>query len=395
MEKHTNLTHNQHFVSQAEQRMNSCSDNPGKKKAKIFRFTVDKSQPSTINPQNKATIENNLAFHDLFTIMRTGHSKRINLEALFNRYEADYAESARSIIEAISMARSSPGPATLLLTEDRRPYSKHSPTIDLIKRIYRHKILVGARNPLRVKETLGRFQDFLDHSVADLEALALHRALDGKDPGEERHICETYKLSRDDYRVWIRLLILLLYPKADEETLLDGCVDEFFNAKDYMTLIQVHSFKEGCALLPDTGVVTDALDDGIVTYMNVSKHCIIAVQQTKIETPHFDAFCQSRRMTFEKRLETIESLGSSIQARLVLDDRATLEGYNKICVKACASEVFSGAKDVPGIRVAEQRKTASPVTRPMDDDPSTSRWFGGHADNPQRRSWRMQVPPAP
>ncbi|WP_236914424.1 hypothetical protein, partial [Cronobacter sakazakii] len=64
MEKHTNLTHNQHFVSQAEQRVNSCSDNPGKKKAKIFRFTVDKSQPSTINPQNKATIENNLAFHD-------------------------------------------------------------------------------------------------------------------------------------------------------------------------------------------------------------------------------------------------------------------------------------------------------------------------------------------
>ncbi|PSM12658.1 hypothetical protein [Stenotrophomonas maltophilia] len=395
MEKHTNLTHNQHFVSQAEQRMNSCSDNPSKKKAKIFRFTVDENQPSTINPQNKATIEKNLAFHDLFTIMRTDHDKRINLEALFNRYETDYAESARSIIEAISMARSNPGSATLPLAEERREYPKDSPTIDLIKRIYRHKILVGARNPLRVKETLGRFQDLLDHSVADLEALALHWALDGKDPREERHICETYKLSRGDYRKWIRLLILLLYRKADEEALLDGCVDEFFNAKDYMTLIQVHSFKEGCALLPDTGVVTDALDDGIVTYMNVSKHCIIAVQHTKIETPRFDALCRSRRMTFEERREAIESLGSSIQACLVLDDRAILEGYNNICVKACASEVFSGAKEVPGIRVAEKRGTASAVMRPTDDDPSTSLWFDGHANDPQRRVWRMHAPPAP
>lgn len=395
MEKHTNLTHNQHFISQAEQRMNSCSDKPEAKKAKIYKFTVDETQPLTVHLQNKATIENNLAFQDLFTIMRTNDNKRVNLEALFNRYETDYAESAKSIIEAISMERSGPGSATIQLTEELQAHPNHSPTIDLIKRIYRHKILVGARNPLRVKETLNRFQDSLDHSVADMDALALHLALEGKDPREERHICETYKLSRCDYRRWIRLLILLLYRKGDGETILDGFVDEFFNAKDYFTLVRVHSFKEGCALLPDTGVVTDAVDGGIVTYMNVSKHCIIAVVHKKIETPVFDALCRSRKLSSRGRSELIESLASNVQIRLVLDDRATLEGYNKICVKACVSEVFSGAKEAPGIRVVEKRKTVSVVAHPMDDVSSAAPWFDSHANNPNRCVWRMHVPPAP
>lgn len=114
----TNTTANQHFVSQAEQRLNSCSIDPQSKKAEIYRFSIfDKNTPA-VHLGRKTQIWRNLEFQDLFTFMRTGKKDRLNLERLFKRYEAPYPEHVSSLLAMINRARKCPGAPSKIYLKD-------------------------------------------------------------------------------------------------------------------------------------------------------------------------------------------------------------------------------------------------------------------------------------
>lgn len=342
--KFLNLTKNQHFVSQAEQRMNSCSANPDSNKVKIYRFNIEGVSPPRISPDGKVAICRNLSFHDLFTILRTPEKERINLEGLFGRYEGEFSMRATNLLGWVGKARSASGIISGKIELNGIEGCNLSEVLDDIKFIYKYKILVGIRNPFKIKDTLRDFAFALNRSLAEAGALELYTALEAKNKAEETRICSTYGVSPKEYREWIRLLILFLYVGEDKSAILDGFIDEFFKAKEFTTNILICAFDGEYALLPDTGVVKDEFSDGLATYMNVSKHCIVALKHTKIDGRFLDQICEENK----------HKLAGSVFGSLFVNDKKVLAGYNKICVKAAAKQVFSGAPEIAGVEVIEK-----------------------------------------
>jgi len=349
-----NSTVNQHFVSRAEQRLNSCSPNPQSNKAEIYKYNIKSISPPSISRNGKAAIWRNLSFHDLFTISRTKDKKRVNIEILFGSYEAEFSTRAARLLSWIDKARCTPESLSEKIDLHSVEGLNFSAAISDIKFIYKYKILVGMRNPFQIKDTLTEFSSALDHSRDSAAALGLHMALEKKNESEEAVILKEYGISRDEYRAWIRLLILFFYSETDGNTILDEFVDEFFKAKELFTNIVIGYFDENCALLPDTGVVKDAFSDGTATYMNISKHCVIAVKHTKINGQLFNKLFECHRLSECSRNELINSLASEIKGSLILNDNELLSGYNQICVKAAANQVFSASSNVVGVNVAEK-----------------------------------------
>lgn len=79
------LTKNQHYLSQIEQRLNSIAG----AKHKIYSFTLqDRESCAVTLDNNKGTsIQKNLSFSDLYTFEFLDKGFRKNLESVFGKYE--------------------------------------------------------------------------------------------------------------------------------------------------------------------------------------------------------------------------------------------------------------------------------------------------------------------
>ncbi|MGY3170780.1 hypothetical protein ACVWYU_000153 [Pseudomonas sp. TE12234] len=350
-----NTTRSQHYVSQAEQRMNSCSADPQSKKANTYRFSIVDRKDPAVRSDGKSQIGRALEFPDLFTLVRVGDKERLNFEHLFGRYESRHPELVASLLKMINDVRSH------AVTRETIDLTKvggfdFAKFLGYVKFIYTYKTMNWLRNPHKIKEVLKNFSPFLDHSLDKPGALALYLALTDKNSSEEAYICNTYDISSGEYKQWIRLLLLFLYTEDGETPSLDGFVEEFFIAKEFSTTVFVSVFDELCALLTDTGVVKESTAHGPATYMNVSKNCVIAIQHTFVEGEFLDKLMGERAGDLRLREQLKAKIATTVNGVLSVNDYRILQGYNQICVKAAAVEVFCATPDIHGVKVLKSEK---------------------------------------
>lgn len=348
MPEFSNNTKNQHFISQAEQRLNSCSPDPSSRNAEVFSFKVaDKSVPS-IYPGERVAIHRNMSFQHLFTLARLSNQMVVNLESLFHRYEDGLTSHANSIIKTLKIAADSVGglPSFFL---DSAPEVNIAALIDSLKFIYTYKMMNWLRNPYVIKDMLRIFEPFLDHSVDSVAALRLYMALEQKDEGEMKYICQIFKISPDQYKRWIRLLLMLLYSKENERPLLEGFVEEFFRAEDYGNGVFIYCFEDNSILLPDTGIVTLEDAKGMSVLMNLSKNHLVAVNHTKLNDQLINLFCERANFSNSSRASVREHLASQLVVKVTHNSLEMLAAYNRYCVQFARNEVFSSSKVVHGV----------------------------------------------
>ena len=355
LEDFINDTHNQHFVARTEQRLNSCSDDPSSKKARIYCFNVIDADAHEVQFQGKKTIENNLSFRDLFTLSRLTEKERVNLENLFKRYESVYSEHVANVLGWVAKAREVFSNECQSISFEKIEGCNASELISSIKLIYTYNVMNWLRNPYKVKEVLRSFGEQSHMCVAQPDALELYFSLINKNVSEEEYICSTYKLSAEEYRAWMRVIILFLYSQNGGATILDGFVEEFFLADEYTTAVLVQAYDEKCALLSDIGLVRDSRGVDLIRYMNISKNCIVALQHTAIEDSRLEELLDAGAVPAEHRgaaREQLKSaLGRKVFGTISLNNAEVLAGYNKICVKAAAFKVFSASTEVDGVKV--------------------------------------------
>ncbi|CAN7520254.1 hypothetical protein ACFFQ5_09920 [Pseudomonas brassicacearum] len=346
-----NDTRNQHFVSQAEQRLNSCSVDPYSKKAEIHRFDVVDKKRQQIRSNGKSLIRKNLAFQDLFTFARVGDSERINFERLFNKYEGGYPAQVAGLLDWITVARTRVDVTSESIDLQKIKGCDFAIFLKHVKYIYTYKLMNWLRNPYKIKEVLKNFDSYVDHCIDKPGAFALYVALTEKNNAEEKYICDSYGVSPKEYKEWIRLLLLFLYAEGDESTSLDGFVDEFFLAKEFSTSILAFVFDKKCALLSDTGVIKEPLKTGPAIYMNITKNCIILLQHAFVDGKYLDELMAKLSLPESERERLMEILSTNVYGRLSINDEAMLAGYNKICVREAALQVFCASPDVYGVEV--------------------------------------------
>src|SRR5208337_4509094 len=96
----TSETKNQHFVSQADQRLNAVNPEACPENRRIFSFSLADRETHTIVPDHERgrSVAGNLVLYDLFSFDVLNKRTRMNFETLFNQYESRIEENTRSLL---------------------------------------------------------------------------------------------------------------------------------------------------------------------------------------------------------------------------------------------------------------------------------------------------------
>lgn len=236
----SNNTINQHYLSQADQRLNALNPDAPRKKKRIYEFKItdrEKHSASLVSPRGIGTAEA-LADSDLFTfaVAEDGLSRE-NFEKVFERYERNTAALIKRVIQGKNLGM-------IEANED-------------LLELFTAKMVSFLRNPFCVAKSVDTFGEFAKFHPADpaLDAIYL-RVLSGKKPQLEE-LSQRYGLTIEQYFLWLRILFMSLVPMdGGASNLFDaGCRAIFFKAGN-RTVIQVHTYTSERCLLSDRSITS-------------------------------------------------------------------------------------------------------------------------------------------
>src|SRR5664279_1243886 len=98
-----NQTKNQHYVSQAEQRLNAMNPQARPENQRIYAFDiVDRETPiPTLGEPRKDKIARSLSYEDIFSFDVIDSRYRNNLEDMFQRYEENILRDSEALIDKL------------------------------------------------------------------------------------------------------------------------------------------------------------------------------------------------------------------------------------------------------------------------------------------------------
>lgn len=331
-----NDAQNHHFISQAEQRLNSLNPSASKRAQRIYAFSVVNREnfAVTLDSDRGVRAEKNLAFQDLFSFEVQGNV-RVNLEKCFGRYENDIPIYTQRFMSKL-IARQGD------ITEEY---------LGLLT----CKILNFLRNPYcvpKVLNTLG--PDIDEYHPADPAQQALLRAfMDGVKPHQES-VLQAFGLELGDYRRWAKALFLMVAVGASGRYVLDEFVRLMLSRSFGSTRLFHFSDREPDAfcLLSDRGhndiSPAEEKHQGVTRLeFNLTSKAFIRVVLLDVEKSipaHIKA--NERFRGIEHRIHR------SMDVDSVKDDFETLSYYNRNAVYQCKQRVFCGARAARGMMIS-------------------------------------------
>ena len=322
-----NRTKNQHFISQAEQRLNALNPKVAKERQRIYEFRVhDRDVPIlSLTNDHGQKIECTLSFNDLFSFDTTGGSEvRSNLETLFGDYERDLVLHSTQLLSKLSAKP----------TPDIKP--------ELLS-LFVGKFLNFLRNPNSIQKVLNTFGVAGQYAPSNPSLRKVfEQILSGNRPHQKR-ICENFKLEDTDYEKWLRILFLLLAkPTKDPLNLFESTVKNIFES--HYVIVQVYEYTKQdnrhCCLLSDRGFNVPIPNDlGLAFEFNVSSRAFIR-------------FCFFNPRNFippGSRPELVESVMAGVKGLVhvqrIENDLPSLLKYNQLTVFQCASNVYCASTE--------------------------------------------------
>lgn len=332
-----NATQNQHFVSQAEQRLNAINPNAKQNNQRIYAFSIVNRDAPEIRLLDKKgrKINSNLSFQDLFSFDILNRIHRHNFEQLFQQYEEH------------------------IILHTCRFYTKVNQgddnVVDELVNIFRLKLLNTLRNPYSITRSLNIFPDILKNSHPTNPELyrEYQHAVYGNRP-HQRTLCQHFGVTPEEYNDWIRCLFILLNHVNDNNlTMFDAIVVALFNKPNLHIGIRLFTYDKETCLLPDIGFVDFGDDLGLRMAFNLHSRAFVTfaflnrdtflekleARNGPVPQRHRDAFEQWK---LERKIVNIFP---------ELNDLDFLKEYNAGAVLQCHSHVYGSATEYCGIKV--------------------------------------------
>jgi hypothetical protein len=232
-------TKNQHFVSQAEQRLNAINPNARPQNQRIHAFDLVDRDRREIRLRSACgeAINTTLSMLDLFSFDIDGSGSRANFEAVFSHYEG----------------RMNAATAQLLQAHAERDIAVGQLLFDL----FCGKMLNFVRNPYSVAKVLNTFGAMARHHPADpMHYAAYQKILGGRRP-QQRHICGQLGVTDAMYEAWLRVLFMLLAPlMPGGQNLFEDVLASLYENRDHALMVHVHTYTHERCLLSDRGYST-------------------------------------------------------------------------------------------------------------------------------------------
>lgn len=323
-------TKNQHFISQAEQRLNCINPNASKRNQKIYSFKIDVRESHSIIFNGAKKIEAELSITDLFCFSKNDSSVgQLNFEKLFHRYENDITEHTESLLAKVAVRDSN--------VDKELMY------------IFISKVMNFIRNPYSIKKVLNTFPSLLNvHPTDPLIYKQYEQVLIGRKPQQKR-LCEQLGINDLEYEQWLRVIFMLLMPidKSDYYNFLESTIAGMYTDPEIKVGAILFTYDNVCCLLSDRGHNFYALTEQSQAWeFNLNRHAFIRFGFANIDEL-LSRSLTKEQLEFAKKIKPNVKLDVSLEHRH--NDFTELANYNRITVYQSATNVFSSSLDVSGL----------------------------------------------
>ncbi|MEM4382414.1 MAG: hypothetical protein QXX19_09325 [Candidatus Caldarchaeum sp.] len=355
-----NPTRTQHFISQAEQRLNGIPPD----RNRIYQFEIIDRENHILKlvSKNGVSIRNNLAIEDLYSFDKSGELRK-NFENLFQRYE----QRIKSAVEAL---------------EEKLLKKSDTDLGGLLYEIWLLKFLNIWRNPYGVKKCLNTFHMMTRFHPLDRYFLDCYRQIDNLQKSDLLEGFPDLDLSLKEYKEWLKVMLLLLMPNPKSSArpgnhpgnLFEQIAYDLLTDTSFIRAVKIQMLSESFAgrfLLNDRSyfysseptdpnklILNFNISDRIaMTFMIVNPQEI--VNQDITNDPilkQYDPFTQNWLIQ-----QSLAEITQNIQLRPVFDDKEEpvfddkeeVEQFNQGMIFQARRYVFCSQKEVIGATVRE------------------------------------------
>lgn len=322
-----NETRNQHFLPQVEQKLNASNPDSTSGKFRIYSFRIADREAYRIeleSPRGRA-IASTLSMLDLFSFdVSGGGPLRMNLEALFHKYEANVEIHTRSLLEKLAQGSAD------IKTE----------LIDL----FAAKLLNFVRNPFCIRKVLNSFPGVGQYEPTDPELLAVYRRIVSGQKPHQAYLCRQLDISQETYIEWLRLIfILLMQTGVDRPNLFECMIKGLFEARDTQAAAFVWIYDQDPCLLSDRSFC-QPIPDGAHMAMSFNLCAtafvdyIFADAATLVEGRASPAFVANALAAWRQRPQ------ATINVSVTKNNRPMLARYNRRVVEQARERVYCAEK---------------------------------------------------
>lgn len=320
-------TKNQHYVSQAEQRLNAINPGDNKKHQKIYVFNLkDRENHSLcLNSDEGSKIEKTLSLDDLYSFDILGkEAERYNFEKLFKIYEDDVKTNTQSLM-------------------DKLPIAGSDIKLEILN-IFAAKFLNFVRNPYSIKKVINTFPELANVHPTDPAHLSnFERIINGKKP-QQQALCDQLHISVSEYTEWLAVIFLLLTPlKNGKPNLLEQALKGLLENPDYFICINIYTYDEKTCLLSDRGYSIPLQEkDHMAFDFNLCSNAFVRYIFCDISTlvpPDIPKWL----------IDDFKSQSKSIDVRNLPNNLEELDKYNKNVVYQCFGTVFNSSIECYGL----------------------------------------------
>lgn len=329
-----NEKRNHHFVSQAEQRLNTIDSSVSKKNQRIYAFSITdrENYQIALEAPTGTKIKETLSFDDLFTIDILDDRLRVNLEDFFSSYEQDVRILTQSLLLKLKSGNQN------LKTE--------------ILNIFAMKLINSFRNPFCIEKTLNTIGSLANYSPSDENLKDIYKKIDSGNQTSIREFANNFSVTEEQYRKWMKSLFMLLVPKDTQGiNLVDMIVKEFFENTDQFIDVYVHIYsgaEEGKhSLLSDRGftLLTDQ-EEHLAYEFNLTCNAFISYIFTDIKKAGVDKLGKG---VIESILKMQSKKTSEVKIHFCENNLEVLSRYNKNVVYQSRENVYCKSKVVYGL----------------------------------------------
>lgn len=326
-----NLTRNQHFISQVEQRSNCIDASRPKDKQRIYKFEIVDRENYVVRLTDTTgvKIKTNLSFDDLFSLDVKSSKLRKNLEDFFQRFEMDLVQ------------------ATDLLISESKIKSGGDVLKDAAERVYKAKFMGWIRNPYLISRTIDMFVGLKGMHPTDPLLLAHFSDIRAGTKPHLAGVCAMFGVTSEQYFQWLEILFLaLMTPPGATKSILESTVEKLIESEGNMCHLIVATFDDipGYRVsLPDTSYLQGTDDPNHNMFLFNLGRSAIAVFNV------VDLSKQTLVNISPRMMEQVGSYNISFSAQHHHHNLSLLERFNKLAAYQAHSHIFCADPNIFGV----------------------------------------------
>lgn len=321
------VTKNQHFVPQVEQRLNAVNPLAKEENQRIYSFSLRDRESYAINLDSESgfKISNTLSLNDIFSFdVLEKEAARYNFERLFHQYELSVKSNTESLISKLPLAGAD------IKSE--------------ILNIFLSKFLNFVRNPYSIKKVLNTFPQLREvHPTDPVHYKNFERVLKGRKP-QQAYLCEQLGVTTSEYTDWLSVIFLLLTRlEKGQPNFLEQVVKGLYENRNLFIMVLIYTYDDKACLLSDRGYSIPLPENEHMAWdFNLYSHGFI-----RYLFGNLDLLAPAAAP--KELVERFKAQPKSIDVHNIVNDLNALEQYNKHVVYQCNKNVFSSSTECYGL----------------------------------------------